>query len=136
MEDVTPIIDKEVFDTFFKESYCTVEYGMVKEDFEEIASRGLEELFADETDITKLTDKNFIVYMRGDTYSEFEEIVEETFDDLNPEILDAVMDISVSMDNCDEITAVYWETKENLLKHFLKTLYAQKIKGMIEALDS
>lgn len=136
MEDVTPIIDKEVFDTFFKESYCTVEYGMVKEDFEEIASRGLEELFADETDITKLTDKNFIVYMRGDTYSEFEEIVEETFDDLNPEILDAVMDISVSMDNCDEITAVYWETKETLLKHFLKTLYAQKIKGMIDGHDS
>lgn len=127
------MIDREVFDTFFKESYCTVDYAMVKEDFEEIAGRGLEELYADGTDFTKITEKNFVVYMRGDIYSEFESIVEECFDDLNPEILDAVMDLSVSMDNCDEITAVYWETKEKLLAQFLRTLYTQKIKPMIEA---
>ena len=33
-------IDKEVFDKFFKESYCTVEYETVKEEFERIASIG------------------------------------------------------------------------------------------------
>ena len=31
-------IDKEVFDKFFTESYCPVEYATVKNQFEEIAS--------------------------------------------------------------------------------------------------
>ena len=33
-------IDKEVFDKFFEESYCVVEYENVKEEFEEVASAG------------------------------------------------------------------------------------------------
>ena len=33
-------IDKEVFDKFFTESYCPVDYTTVKEEFEQIASVG------------------------------------------------------------------------------------------------
>ena len=59
-EEKTPVIDKEVFDTFFRESYCELEYAQVKTDFEEIADRGLDELFAQDTDYSKLTEKNFL----------------------------------------------------------------------------
>lgn len=34
-------IDKEVFDKFFTESYCPVDYTTVKEEFEQIASVGM-----------------------------------------------------------------------------------------------
>ena len=33
-------IDKEVFDKFFTENYCVVDYTTVKETFEEIAEAG------------------------------------------------------------------------------------------------
>lgn len=52
--------------------------------------------------------------------------MEDAFEMLNPEITDAVMDISMSMEREDEITAVYWKTLEDLLKQFLKQLYAEK----------
>ena len=126
------LIDKEVFDTFFRENYCEIEYENVKSDFEEIAARGLEELFTDDTDITRVNEKNFIIYLRSYTYGEFEAILEEVFDSLNPEILDAVMDISDTMEEQAEITAIYWDTCENLLKTFLKELYRTKISKMIE----
>ena len=29
------IVDKEVFDTFFRENYCEVDYNSVRSDFEE-----------------------------------------------------------------------------------------------------
>ena len=34
-------IDKEVFDKFFTESYCPVDYTTVKEEFEQIASQDI-----------------------------------------------------------------------------------------------
>lgn len=132
MAEEKAIVDEEVFRTFFRESYCTVDYAMVKEEFEEVAEGGLSALYAEDTDFSKVNEKTFIVYMRGDAYTEFETIVEETFDALNPEILDAVMDVSTTMEDCDEITEIYWETKSDLLKTFLRTLYSQKIKQMIE----
>ncbi len=125
-------IDKEVFDTFFKENYCTLDYASIKNDFEAIAERGVEAIFSDDADISKITGKNFIVYMRGDTYCEFEEIVEETFDSLNPEITDAVMDLSVSLEDADEVTAIYWDTCEELLKNFLGILFEKRIRKMLE----
>lgn len=125
-------IDKEVFDTFFRENYCTLDYANIKNNFEAIAERGLEALFSDDADIAKITEKNFIVYMRGDTYCEFEAIVEETFDSLNPEITDAVMDLSVSLEDADEVTAIYWNTCEELLKKFLGVLFEKRIRKMLE----
>ena len=61
-----------------------------------------------------------------DIYCQLEGCVEDAFEMLNPEITDAVMDISMSMEREDEITAVYWKTLEDLLKQFLKQLYAEK----------
>lgn len=126
------IVDKEVFDTFFRESYCEVDYKSVRNDFEEVLGGGLDWLFADYTDFGKITEKNFIIYLRSAAYGEFEAIVEENFDMINPEIADAVMDVSVTAENEDEITSAYWDKCKELLNQFLKELYNTKIAKMIE----
>ncbi len=118
-------IDKEVFDTFFRENYVSVDYATVREEFYEITA-DKEEVFSDELGDKPLTEKNFILYMRSDIYCQLEGCVEDAFEMLNPEITDAVMDISMSMEREDEITEVYWKTLEDLLKQFLKQLYAEK----------
>lgn len=118
-------IDKEVFDTFFRENYVPVDYATVREEFYEITA-DKEEVFSKELEDKPLTEKNFILYMRSDIYCQLEGCVEDAFEMLNPEITDAVMDISMSMECEDEITAVYWKTLEDLLKQFLKQLYAEK----------
>ncbi len=118
-------IDKEVFDTFFRENYVPVDYATVLEEFYEITA-DKEEVFSEELEDKPLTEKNFILYMRSDIYCQLEGCVEDAFEMLNPEITDAVMDISMSMEREDEITAVYWKTLEDLLNQFLKQLYAEK----------
>lgn len=131
-EKNAPVIDKEVFDTFFHENYCKLDYENVKQDFEEVIQCEVEELFIDTADFAKITKKNFIVYLRSYIYGEFEAITEEVFDSLNPEIVDAVMDISSTMENQDEITSIYWNTMEELLKKFLGQLFDEKIDAMIK----
>lgn len=121
-------IDKEVFDTFFRENYVPVDYDNVREEFYEITSEKME-IFSDELGDKPLTEKNFILYMRGDIYCQLEACVDEAFETLNPEIVDAVMDICTSMEKEDEITATYWQKLEELLKEFLKQLYAEKFNG-------
>ena len=97
-------IDKEVFDKFFKESYCTVEY-----------------------EARNLNRENFILYLTSDSYCDFEAAVQEAMDDLNPEILDAVMDVTEAQEDGDEITEVYWDTQRELLHDFLLRLYDEVI---------
>ena len=106
-------IDKEVFDKFFKESYCTVEYETVKEEFERIASIG-NDLFTGSYEARNLNRENFILYLTSDSYCDFEAAVQEAMDDLNPEILDAVMDVTEAQEDGDEITEVYWDTQREL----------------------
>lgn len=120
-------IDKEVFDTFFRENYIPVEYDNVKEEFYEIADIGYD-MFSEELGDKELTEKNFVLYLRSEVYCQLEACVEEAFELLNSEIVDAVMDISVSMANEDEITGVYWSTMEDLLKEFLRQLYRDKFE--------
>ncbi len=48
-------------------------------------------------------------------------------DDLNPEILDAVMDVTEAQEDGDEITEVYWDTQRELLHDFLLRLYDEVI---------
>lgn len=129
----TEMIDKEVFDTFFRENYCELEYAQVKAEFEQVLENGLEEIFIDETDFSKVTEKNFIIYLKSVAYGEFEAIVEEAFDSLNPEITDAVMDVSISMEEQDAVTGIYWDTQEKLLKDFLHILFKDRIATMIAA---
>jgi hypothetical protein len=123
--------DTEVFHTFFKENYCEIEYRVVRREFLALAERGLDALFADNTDFSKITRKNFVLYLRNEMYCDFEAIVVETFDAVNSEIADAVMDVSLNLEREDEITEVYWETCDSLLKDFLAQLYDEKIAGMI-----
>lgn len=125
-------ITKETFDTFFHENYCPLEYKQIKNDFEEAASAGAS-LFTDECDIAQLTRKNFILYMTSDAYCTFEDIIEEAFESLNPEIVDAVMDLSSTTPNAAEITAQYWNTCEELLHRFLLRLYDETISKHIKA---
>jgi hypothetical protein len=121
----------DTFHTFFRENYCSIEYNVVRREFLEIAERGLDELFADNTDFSKITRKNFIVYLRSEAYCDFEAVVIETFDAINSEIADMVMDVSLNMEREDEITGEYWETCDKLLKEFLGQLYEEKIAAMI-----
>jgi NTP pyrophosphatase (non-canonical NTP hydrolase) len=126
-----PENNMETFHTFFKENYCDIEYRVVRREFLEIAERGLDELFADHTDFSKITRKNFIVYLRSEAYCDFEAVVIETFDAINSEIADMVLDVSLNMEREDEITGEYWETCDKLLKEFLGQLYEEKIAAMI-----
>ena len=119
-------IDKEVFDKFFTESYCEVDYDTVKESFEEIASAG-NDIFTGSYEARNLKRENFILYLTSDVYCDFEAAVQEAMDDLNPEILDAVMDITEAQDDGDTVTEKYWETQRELLKKFLLQLYDEVI---------
>lgn len=121
-----PKIDKEVFDKFFIESYCTVDYQTVKEEFEEIASAG-NDIFTGSYEAKNLNRENFILYLTSDAYCDFEAVVQEAMDDLNPEILDAVMDVTEAQPDGDEITEKYWETQRELLHDFLLQLYDEVI---------
>ena len=127
-------ITKEVFEVFFKENYCEIDYRDVKNEFEEIADRTLEELFTDETDITRVNRKNFVIYLQSDVYCEFEDVLEEVMDTINPEVMDAVMDVSATTSNGDEITEIYWDTKDKLRKDFLGLVFDAKIAPKIAEL--
>ena len=119
-------IDKEVFDKFFTESYSPVEYATVKNQFEEIASVG-NDIFTGRDEARNLNRENFFLYLTSEAYCDFEAAVSEAMDDLNPEILDAVMDVTETMPDGDEITEKYWETQRTLLKEFLEQLYDEVI---------
>ena len=54
---------------------------------------------------------NFILYLTSEAYCDFEAAVQEAMDDLNPEILDAVMDVTENTPDGDEITEKYWNNK-------------------------
>ena len=127
-------ITKEVFDVFFKENYCEIDYRDVKNEFEEIADRTLEELFTDETDITRVNRRNFVIYLQSDVYCEFEDVLEEVMDAINPEVMDAVMEVSATTSNGDEITEIYWDTKDKLRKDFLGLVFDAKIAPKIAEL--
>lgn len=121
-------IDKEVFDKFFIESYCPVDYATVKGEFEEIASAG-NDIFTGNYEARNLNRDNFILYLTSDAYCEFEAVVQEAMDDLNPEILDAVMDVTETQPDGDEVTEKYWDTQRELLHEFLLQLYDGVISG-------
>ena len=127
-------ITKEVFDVFFKENYCEIDYRDVKNEFEEIADRTLEELFTDETDITRVNRRNFVIYLQSDVYCEFEDVLEEVMDAINEEVMDAVLDVSATTSNGDEITEIYWDTKDKLRKDFLALVFDAKIAPKIAEL--
>ena len=115
-------IEKEVFDKFFVESYCVVDYETVKEEFEAVASVG-NDIFTGSYEARNLNRENFILYLTSESYCDFEAIVQEAMDDLNPEILDAVMDVTEAQADGEEITEKYWETQRELLHDFLLRLY-------------
>lgn len=121
-------IDREVFEKFFTESYCPVEYEAVKAEFEEIAAAG-NDIFTASYEAKNLNRDNFILYLTSVAYCDFEAVVQEAMDDLNPEILDAVMDVAEAQPDGDEITEKYWDTQRELLRAFLVRLYDEVISG-------
>lgn len=121
-------IDKEVFEKFFTESYCTVDYETVKEEFEEVAAAG-NDIFTGSYEARNLKRENFILYLTSESYCDFEAIVQEAMDDLNPEILDAVLDVTGTQPDGDEITEKYWDTQRELLHKFLLRLYDEVISN-------
>ena len=125
-EDIMEKIDKEVFDKFFTENYCVVDYTTVKETFEEIAEAG-NDIFTESYEARNLNRENFVLYLKSEVYCDFEAAVQEAMDDLNPEILDAVMDIMEFQDDGEEVTEKYWEMLRELLKEHLLQLYDEVI---------
>lgn len=115
-------IDQEVFNKFFTESYCPVDYKTVKEEFEAIAGEG-NDIFTGSYEARNLNRDNFILYLTSECYCDFEAAVQEAMDDLNPEILDAVMDVTENQPDGDEVTEKYWDTQRELLQGFLLQLY-------------
>ena len=121
-------IDKEVFDKFFTESYCPVDYETVREEFERIARAG-NDIFTGSYEARNLNRDNFILYLTSESYCDFEAAVQEAVDDLNPEILDAVMDVTEAQADGDAVTEKYWDMQRELLHTFLLRLYDTVICG-------
>lgn len=121
-------IDKEVFDKFFTESYCSVDYETVREEFERIAQAG-NDIFTGSYEARNLNRDNFILYLTSGSYCDFEAAVQEAMDDLNPEILDAVMDVTEAQADGDAVTEKYWDMQRELLHTFLLRLYDTVICG-------
>lgn len=121
-------IDKEVFDKFFAESYCSVDYETVREEFERIAQAG-NDIFTGSYEARNLNRDNFILYLTSGSYCDFEAAVQEAMDDLNPEILDAVMDVTEAQADGDAVTEKYWDMQRELLHTFLLRLYDTVICG-------
>lgn len=121
-------IDKEVFDKFFAENYCPVDYATVKEEFEEIAGIP-NSIFTGSYEAKNLNRDNFILYLTSESYCDFESVVQEAMDDLNPEILDAVIDVTEAQTDGVEITEKYWDVQRKLLHEFLLQLYDDVISG-------
>ena len=115
-------IEKEVFEKFFTESYCPVDYETVCEEFIRIAQAG-NDIFTGSYEVRNLNRDNFILYLTSESYCDFEAAVQEAMDDLNPEILDAVLEVTEMQPDGDEITERYWETQRELLHTFLFRLY-------------
>ncbi len=115
-------IEKEVFEKFFTESYCPVDYETVREEFIRIAQAG-NDIFTGSYEVRNLNRDNFILYLTSESYCDFEAAVQEAMDDLNPEILDAVLEVTEMQPDGDEITEKYWETQRELLHTFLLRLY-------------
>ncbi len=115
-------IEKEVFEKFFTESYCPVDYETVREEFIRIAQAG-NDIFTGSYEVRNLNRDNFILYLTSESYCDFEAAVQEAMDDLNPEILDAVLEVTEMQPDGDEITEKYWETQRELLRTFLLRLY-------------
>ena len=114
-------IEKEVFEKFFTESYCPVDYETVREEFIRIAQAG-NDIFTGSYEVRNLNRDNFILYLTSESYCDFEAAVQEAMDDLNPEILDAVLEVTEMQPDGDEITEKYWETQRELLRTFLLRL--------------
>ena len=86
-------IEKEVFEKFFAESYCPVDYETVREEFIRVAQAG-NDIFTGSYEVRNLNRDNFILYLTSESYCDFEAAVQEAMDDLNPEILDAVLEVT------------------------------------------
>ena len=125
MENIT----KEVFDLFFTENYCPLEYAQVKLDLEELVGDG-SDLLVDGKTLKDVTRKNYVIYMNSDIYCQIEDLIEEAMNELNPEIEEAILDITTTTGNGDEITQMYWDTKDKLMKDFLGKLYDEYLSKL------
>ena len=61
-----------------------------------------------------------------------EDCVTEAFAALNPEIVDAVMELGVTQKDSDAVTEVYWDTVNQLFTGFLKQLYQELFEEGME----
>ena len=96
-------IDKEVFDKFLKRVTAPSNMRRSRRSLSG-SHRSGNDLFTGSYEARNLNRENFILYLTSDSYCDFEAAVQEAMDDLNPEILDAVMDVTEAQEDGDEIT--------------------------------
>lgn len=115
--------DKESFEEFFKEMYVPIDYKSIREEMREAAKAGWD-LFTEEyQQVRHMKKENYILYLTSDAYCTFEEIIENAVDMLNPEVSDAIMEISAGVSYDSSITEIYFDTIETSLKEMLDCLY-------------
>ena len=115
--------DKESFEEFFKEMYVPIDYKSIREEMREAAKAGWD-LFTEEyQQVRHMKKENYILYLTSDAYCTFEEIIENAVDMLNPEVSDAIMEISAGVGYDSSITEIYFDTIETSLKEMLDCLY-------------
>lgn len=121
--------DKALFDEFFKENFCPLDYAQVRAELQEIVGDGYD-LLVDGKRLKDVTRKNYVIYMNSDIYCQIEECIEDAMNELSPDVADMVMDITAEFDNADEITAIYWDEKDKLMKEFLGTLFDEYVSKL------
>lgn len=115
--------DKNSFDEFFREMYVPLDYRSIREDMRAAAETGWD-LFTEEyQQMHHLKKENYILYLTSDAYCNFEEIVEAAVDMLNPQVADAVMEISAGAGYDSSITELYFDTIDTTLKEMLDALF-------------
>lgn len=120
---MTEYKDKESFEEFFKEMYVPIDYKSIREEMREAASAGWD-LFTEEyQQVHHMKKENYVLYLTSDAYCTFEEIIENAVDMLNPEVSDAIMEISAGVSYDSSITEIYFDTIEKSLKEMLDCLY-------------
>lgn len=88
------------------------------------------DLLVDGKTLKDVTRKNYVIYMNSDIYCQIEDLIEEAMNELNPEIEEAILDITTTTGNGDEITQMYWDTKDKLMKDFLGKLYDEYLSKL------
>lgn len=115
--------DKASFEELFRQTYVPVEYKVIRNEMRSAAEPGWDLFTQEYQTLGKMNKKTFILYMTGEAYCTFEEIVERAMEELNSEIVDVVSEVSEHTEYDNTITELYFDTLDKTVKEMLDELY-------------